>query len=156
MKKIIFLLILIFTLSGCQDEVKFNDPAFQGLKQGILWRATSFDAKKTSNGFLVFTATKGYETITIRTDQVIPHTSQFGTNIDNFAEFVNNSIEFQNKYSTGFGEGKGEIIITDYSNGTVSGSFNFIAINTDTSINSPNAINFSKGAFYGVPVVIIP
>ncbi len=156
MKKILLLLVSIFLLNSCQDELKSNNPAFQAQKQGVLWRATSYEAKLTSEGIVVLTATNGTETVTMRTFKINPHTSNFGVNGENFAEFNNKSIASQVNYSTGFSGGSGQITITEYSGGTLSGTFNFKSINTDTSLEKPDAISFSSGVFYKIPVTVIP
>ena len=156
MKKTIFLFFTLFFLISCQDEVQFNNPAFQAQKQGVLWRATSFEAKLTADGYIVLTAKNGFETVTIRTYTIAPHTSNFGTDIENFIELKNNSIGSQNTYSTGFSGGNGQITITDYSEGTLSGNFNFKAINIDTSLTQPDEVSFKSGIFYKIPVTVIP
>ena len=156
MKKILFLFLAIITLSACQDEVQLNNPAFQGQKQGVLWRATSYEAKLTSDGFVILTGINGFETLTMRTFKISPHTSNFGTDVENFAELDNKSIGFQSNYSTGFNGGSGQITITEYSNGTLSGNFNLKAVNTDTSLTAPDAVSFKNGVFYKIPVTVIP
>ncbi len=50
----------------------------------------------------------------------------------------------------------GVITITDSSNGTISGSFKFNALNTDTSLTSPDVLNFTNGAFYKIPLISMP
>jgi hypothetical protein len=40
MKKIILVLAILFSFVSCTDDVSFNDPSFQGIKNGENWRAT--------------------------------------------------------------------------------------------------------------------
>jgi Family of unknown function (DUF6252) len=156
MKKILLLLVSVFLLNSCQDELKSNNPAFQAQKQGVLWRATSYEAKLTSEGYVIITAVNGLETVTMRTFKILPHTSNFGLDVENFAELNNRSIASQANYSTGFNGGSGQITINEYSGGTLSGTFNFKAVNTDTSLEKSDVVSFRSGFFYKIPVTVIP
>ena len=56
MKKLALNILLLFAFVSCQEEVKFNNPSFQGQKDNVFWRA--IDSKATlSNNVL---AIEGY------------------------------------------------------------------------------------------------
>jgi Family of unknown function (DUF6252) len=50
----------------------------------------------------------------------------------------------------------GEITITEYANGTISGTFKLNAINLLSIGTTPDLVNFQYGKFYKIPVKIIP
>ncbi len=50
----------------------------------------------------------------------------------------------------------GEITITEYANGTVSGTFKLNAVNLLSIGTTPDLVNFQYGKFYKIPVTIIP
>jgi Family of unknown function (DUF6252) len=152
MKKILFLLLVVF-FSSCQEDVKFNAQAIQAQKDGTLWQAATFKAVLTqSNGYLVITATKGFETLTMRTNGAAPHNSTFGTDFVNYAELIDTTPNASGTFSTGIIGGSGEIKITDYSAGTITGTFKFNAIN---DILVTKSILFRNGTIYKIPVTII-
>ena len=50
----------------------------------------------------------------------------------------------------------GEVIITDNSGGTLTGTFKFNAPKTSTSTTGDDHVNFNNGAFYKIPIVPAP
>ena len=152
MKKIILSILCLIFLISCESDVKFNNPAFQGEKQGQMWNASNYEATISSNGNITIIGYKEFETVTLRTFTASPHTSAFGVNGTNFAEYENNAVGFFGNYSTGFNGGNGQIQITNFSEGTVSGNFKFNAVNTNVSLTDPDKINFKRGVFYKIPV----
>ena len=152
MKKILLLLLVLICYS-CQEDVKFNAQAVQAQKNGELWQAESFKAVLTSsNGYVVITATKGFETLTMRTNSVTPHTSTFGTDFVNYAQFIDNTPNASGTFSTGINGGSGEIKITDYSSGTLTGTFKFNAVN---DVTATKLTLFRNGTIYKIPVTIV-
>lgn len=152
MKKIV-LLLLAFAFYSCQEDVKFNDQAVQAQNDGELWQATSFKAVLTaSDGYVVITANKGFETLTMRTNSIMPHTSTFGTDFVNYAQFVDTTPNASGTFSTGINGGSGEIKVAEYSSGTLTGTFKFNAIN---EITATKIKLFRNGTFYKIPVTVI-
>ena len=49
-------MILLFAVFSCQEDVRFNNPAFQGMKDNVLWRAVQTRATVYSGGTLVIEA----------------------------------------------------------------------------------------------------
>ena len=152
MKKILFIAFLLPIIISCSNDVKFNNPAFQAERQGVLWNATNYKATLSSNGNVTIIGFREFETVTLRTNTIAPHTSLFGVNGFNFAEYNNSAVGFIGNYSTGYNGGNGQITITNYSEGTVSGNFKFNAVNTDPNLLSPDKLNFKNGVFYKIPV----
>ena len=44
MKKQFLYLFLFFAFISCADEVKFNNPSFEGQKDNVFWRAIDYKA----------------------------------------------------------------------------------------------------------------
>ena len=157
MKKIFSLIVLLVALSSCEEDVKFNNPTVQGLKDDMLWRAVQFSATKASNGALTVTATNGFETLTLKAQGTDPGTYDLGVNETNKASFVFSSPEFNTAYQTGAGIGDGQLIIsarpdeTNVAGGYITGNFRFNAYDGEG-----NAVNFRDGVFYRIPIHVMP
>lgn len=50
----------------------------------------------------------------------------------------------------------GEIIITEYSKGMISGDFKLNAVNPLSPLLAPDLVNFQYGKFYKIPVTLVP
>lgn len=65
MKKQVLYLFLFFAFISCTDEVKFNNPAFEGQKDNVFWRA--IDSKATLvNGVLTIEGFTRNEKLTLK------------------------------------------------------------------------------------------
>ncbi len=153
MKNFLFLFVIVCSSISCQEDIKFNNPAIQAQKQGVLWRANDFKATLTADGKVVIVGNRGLESISIKTFTIAPHKSILGIDALNFAEYTNKVVGSKGNYSTGFNGGDGEVVIDKYENGTLTGSFKFKAINTNIQLESPDATNFTQGVFYKIPVI---
>src|SRR5688572_24092667 len=118
MKKILSLLVLLVTFASCEEDVKFNDPAVQGLKNDELWKAAQFTATLGGDGSLTINGTNGFETLTLRTASTDPGVYELGVNNSSMASFVVNVEGVEMSYLTGTGIGDGEIEISDDVNET--------------------------------------
>ncbi|MEN9908545.1 MAG: hypothetical protein RLZZ540_1694 [Bacteroidota bacterium] len=156
MKKHFLFLIVLFTLFSCQEDVRFNNPAFQGTKDNVFWRAVQSIATVNSGGSLVIEAYTATEVVTLKTNSAAVGTYYIGTTSTSTATYVfkdpltKESITF----SSGFGVGDGQIVITEYDQvgKTISGTFKFNLENTfDNPLAGPT-LNFQYGVFYKVPV----
>jgi hypothetical protein len=231
MKKQFLIIIVLFAFISCQEDVRFNNPSLQGLKDNVLWRAVDSRATIEANGSLTI---KGYaqnEIVTLKASSVGSGTYVLGTtnqanlgscalsngaggveyktivvsgpvnkvtlssggsgyveatsvaatggtgsglkvNIKvNTSGVVNQiTISYQgNGYKAGdlitiiggngnakfvvqnVSKSNGEIVITNYDGATISGTFKFNAVNTNTG-SSNQVLNFQEGHFYKVPV----
>ncbi len=154
MKKLFCLFLVISTFTSCQEEIKFNNPSFQGIKDNVFWRAISYDATLSSSRVLTIKAYTRNEIVTLKTSTNAVNTYALGTGISNIASYeINNKMD-KIIFSTGIDYGDGEIVITNYDavNKTVSGTFKF---NVDNIGNNPlygSSINFQNGFFYQIPI----
>ncbi|MFZ0596778.1 MAG: DUF6252 family protein [Flavobacterium sp.] len=154
MKKYCCLLITVFLFASCTEDVKFNNPAFQGLKDNVFWRAQSYKAQMQTNGVFIIEGSLGFEKVTFN----IPSPSQetYILGVDNLttASYSNTLPSQSEEFTTGENRGNGQIIVTEYNveNQTISGTFKFNALNVDETDLEKTGINFTEGVFYKIPV----
>lgn len=91
MKKKLLYLIVFFSIISCQEDIKFNNPAFEGRKDNVFWRAV--DVKATLvNGSLTIDAYTQNEKLTLITNSINPGTYILGTtNQANFASYISST-----------------------------------------------------------------
>ena len=64
MKNPFLYLLLLIAFTSCSDNVKFNNPAFEGQKDNVFWRAS--DSKATlHSGWLTIEGYLGYDKLTL-------------------------------------------------------------------------------------------
>ena len=158
MKKHFLFLIVLFSLFSCQEDVKFNNPAFQGMKDNVFWRAVQTTARVNSGGALVIEAYTATEIVTLKTNSAAAATYFIGTTPTSTATYaVTDPLTKETiTFSSGFGVGNGQIVITEYDavEKTISGTFKFNLENTfDNPLAGPN-LNFQYGVFYKIPVTV--
>lgn len=102
MKRFLPLFIIAMALSSCQEDVKFNNPGFQGLKDDVFWRAN--DARAYADPVshkLTIEALTEYETITLNTANYNEGTYILGTtNTLNSATYSSNFNDVALEYAT--------------------------------------------------------
>ena len=161
MKKILSLLVLLVAFASCEEDVKFNNPAVQGLKNNELWRATSFEATKSGTTVIV-KASNDVETVTLTINAPAPESvHELGVNAVNMAAYDLSVDGIEESYKT-FGNatnGNGMIVIrraednninaTD-GQGYISGNFYFNAVNAEGAV-----VNYQEGVFYKVPITVL-
>lgn len=153
MKKILSLILLSAAFISCEEDVKFNDPAVQGIRDNELWKATDFSASRGADNSLTITADNGFESITLTTDDIVPGVYTLGEDEANKATFTLSVDGVEMFYSTGAGIGDGEITIsanpeeTNIVAGYITGFFHFNAEDEDG-----NVLNFQEGVFFRVPI----
>lgn len=160
MKKIVSLLVLLVAFASCEEDIKFNNPAVQGLKDDVKWKATTFSAKKTGNSVII-TASNDVETVELAINAPAPNSVHYlGVDGIQYATYQLKVDGIEENYSTN-NDGNGRIVIMDEKdnniNGTdgkgfISGTFYFNAYNADQS----KVVNFQKGVFYKVPLTVGP
>jgi hypothetical protein len=154
MKKQFLYLFLFITFISCSTDVKFNNPAFEGQKDNVFWRAVDAKASIGSGGSLTIQAYTRNEVLTLKTTSANPGTYFLGTSDANTASYVLTDEAGTITFSTGMGIGEGEIVITEYDaiNNTITGTFKF---NAENIYNNPLAgpiLNFQYGHFYKIAV----
>jgi hypothetical protein len=155
MKKYFLITLVFFGLLSCEDDVRFNNPSLQGLKDNVFWRGVRSKATIASDGSLLIESLIVNETISLKTAAAEPQTYFLGTSETSKAICtITNPATGLTTYTTGFGVGQGQIIITEYDaiNKTVTGTFKFSAENTNSSSQANAILNFQQGVFYKVPV----
>jgi hypothetical protein len=156
MKKIFLFSVLLLAFVSCSEDVKFNNPSFEGKKDGVFWRAVDYKATITNSG-LVIQAFSSKEVVTLKTISATPQTYPLGTS-SNIASYVFTSANVTTTYTSEdkkVSEGS-EIVIEEYDavNKTVSGTFKFNVKNLDASSLEVPTVNFQYGRFYKIPVVV--
>ena len=63
MKKYFYFLVILTVFASCEEDIKFNNPAFQTLKDNTFWRAQVYKAGTETNGFFIIEGSLGYEQI---------------------------------------------------------------------------------------------
>ena len=101
MKNFLPLFIVALFFSSCQEDVKFNNPGFQGLKDDVFWRANDARAYVSTTGKLSIEALTEYEIITLNTASANVGTYILGTtNGNNSATYSSNFNDVQLEYAT--------------------------------------------------------
>lgn len=155
MKKYFLITLVFFGLLSCEDDVRFNNPSFQGLKDNVFWRGVRSKATIASDGSLLIESLIVNETISLKTAAAEPQTYFLGTSEASKAICtVTGPATGIVTYTTGFGVGQGQIIITEYDaiNKTITGTFKFSAENTNRSSQANATVNFQQGVFYKIQV----
>jgi hypothetical protein len=100
MRKILALIALCLLTISCTEDVKFNDPGFQGLKDDYFWRAS--DARAYINdGKLTIEAYAPYEVLTLGTSSTNLGKYNLGTtNTNNFASYTSTFDGIELEYGT--------------------------------------------------------
>ena len=155
MRKLILLIAVVFTTVSCEEDVRFNNPSFQALKNDVFWRAIDSRATIASNGSLLIEAYTTNEILSIKT-----------TGSDQDFEYLLGGAVSQNGvyslkknaqvtiYRTDGTTANGRITVTEHDevNKTISGTFKFNIKNLDESDLINPIISFREGIFYKVPV----
>ena len=141
MKRFLPLFIIAIAFSSCQENVKFNTPGFQGLKDDVFWRANDARAYVSATGKLSIQALTQYETVTLNTSSANVGTYVLGTtNVDNSAT-----------YSSNFGG-----VDLEYATIAVPGPASSISlVNGGTGYSSGTSVATTGGAGSGLTVNII-
>lgn len=101
MKRFLSLILIAVAFSSCQEDVKFNDPGFQGLKDDVFWRANDTRAYINAQGRLSIEALTQYEQITLSTTSANVGTYILGTtNTNNAATYSSNFDGLELEYAT--------------------------------------------------------
>ena len=153
MKKLFLIIIVLFALISCQEDVRFNNPSLQGMKDNVFWRAIESKATLV-NGSLFIVAYTRNETLTFKLASTAKKNYFLGIDNVNTVNYVLSDPSGLISFSTGFGIGNGQVSITEYDavNNTVSGTFKFNIENTYNNSLAGSVINFQQGVFYKVPI----
>lgn len=154
MKKILFFVALALVMSSCSDDVVFNNPSVQGLKDNVFWRALKNKAVLSTDGRVVIEAVTLNENLQLH----FPSTQMQEVALDNAATAY---VIFESKatspslvFSSKVEETSGTISITEYDavNKTITGTFKFVMRKPVSVGGVAQELYFSQGVFYKVPV----
>lgn len=147
-------MLLIFIVSSCTDDVKFNNPAFQTLKNNVFWRAAGYKANTVTNGNVVIEGDLGYEKVILKIPSAAKKTYVLGIDDVSTASYSNTFPGELADFTTGTNKGSGQIVVTDYDaeSKTISGTFKFTALNKNTADTENPKVIFTEGVFYKIPV----
>jgi hypothetical protein len=101
MKRFLSLLFVAVAMTSCQEDVKFNDPGLQGLKDDVFWTANDARAYLTGNGRLSIEALTDFEVLTLSTSSPNEGTYILGTtNLNNSAAYTSSFDGVDLEYAT--------------------------------------------------------
>ena len=141
MKRFLSLFIIAVAFSSCQEDVKFNNPGFQGLKDDVFWRANDARAYVETSGKLRIEAYTQYEIITLNTTSANVGTYVLGTtNVNNSATYTSNFNDIPLEYAT---------IAVPGPTGSIS------LVNGGTGYSSGTSVATTGGAGSGLTVNIV-
>ena len=145
---------MILTFISCQEDIKFNNPSFQSIKDNVFWRAISYNATVSTSGIVTINAYTRNEIVTLITSSNAVDTYELGISNSNTATYKVTDNKIATTFSTGSDFGDGEIVITEYDflNRTISGTFKFNVDNVDNNPLYGASINFQHGFFYKIPL----
>ncbi len=132
-----------------------NTPAFQGQKNNVSWRAIDSKATLAANGSLTIVGFTRNEKLTLKMASTNLGNYFLGINNSNTVTYVlTDATSGTITFSTGFGIGEGQIVITEYDalNKTITGTFKFNAENINKNPLAGPILNFQYGVFYKIPV----
>lgn len=157
MKKYLLAVAFFVLLASCEQNIKFNNPAFQGLKDKQFWRATNFNATLNASDELQIEGSLGYEKVILNLNAIEVGTYVLGGSSAVFAEFSSSEKGKEMFYTTAAASGSGKIVVTNYDvvQQTISGTFVFYALahNTDApKYAKVDHLQFTEGVFYKVPI----
>jgi len=159
MKKSIVILALAlgFCFTGCEDDVKFNNPSFQAERNYSLWRATNSVAE-VKDGTLRIYGTDGVESLLVTIpDYGFDKTYDFGNNETNIATYTISDENVKHTYTTGYNLGGGTLTIDPIEKqvpGFISCKFKFIKVSRLDGANTKDVV-FVNGQVYRIPLRVV-
>ncbi len=161
MKKIASFLLVLFVFNSCSEEIKFNDVAFQGLKNNVLWKAFDYKAVVATNGSLTLQATYLQESLVVNLSSSSKGVYNFTPTSNPKATFLSildeETITFKTNKSTNYGvgddiiSGEGTLQITKNDGKTISGTFRLTLVNEDEE-SDLRKVDFTEGNFNNIPI----
>lgn len=101
MKRFLPLFLIVLSFVSCTEDVQFNTPGFQGLKDNVMWHSTDTRAYVSPTGTLKIEALSSYEKVTLNTASPNVGTYILGTtNINNSAAYSFKSADVDLQYAT--------------------------------------------------------
>lgn len=157
MKKLLLLFVAVASLVSCTEDITRNDPAFEGLKDGVRWRAGGSSAILGVNGDVTISGGNQFEVLTIHLPSATPGIYPLGTSDTRTVNFLISGNGVDRSYSTSTGRGDGQVQITEYNEitKTITGTFRFNAFDDEVDVpenGTDDILNFQSGFIFKVPV----
>ena len=154
MKKVLLVVVLSLFMSSCSDDVVFNNPSVQGLKNNVFWRALQSKATLAKDGTIAVEAVSLKETLTLHLSSTQVKTYVLDKSAIDYVLFTSRETTPVTALTTQNGKGTGKITITEYDaiKKTISGTFTFVIPYVATDPQESKEFYFSQGVFYKVPV----
>lgn len=164
MKKIFLFLTALVAFSSCEEDIKFNNPSLQVMKDEELLRIENPEVIQNSGGSITITGTYGFETLSLKIASKNAGTYKFGLTDSNVAYYKYDEEGLILEYSTIEGidnpdleSDLGELIIysqtypkASTTPGTISGEFKFRGkILNSNPLGNPTVF-FHQGHFYNL------
>ncbi|MBF6607674.1 MAG: hypothetical protein ITG00_02930 [Flavobacterium sp.] len=155
MKKLLIVLIAAFSVSACTEDITRNDPALQGMKDNVEWRAGGQGFALDADGSIRIEGSNQFETLIIELPSALEGTYVLGQNENAMATFIYDNGFESYTYSTGTGNpNAGEVVITDYYSvdKILTGRFRFNALLIDDNPLVAPVLNFQYGVFHNLRI----
>lgn len=154
MKKILFFVALALVMSSCSDDVVFNNPSVQGLKDNVFWRALQSKAVVSNDGTIVIEALTLKENLTLHLSSVQEKTFLLDNSAVDYVTYTSRESSPEISLTSRNGMGKGKVIVSEYDevNKTITGTFTFVITIPEAGTQEVKEFYFSQGVFYKVPV----
>lgn len=143
MVKYFLVLVCLLSIFSCSDDVSFNSPAFQGIRDTVFFKtqATRVELRETDE--VIVTGALGRQEVRLTLPSYGEGIFDLGPDNAATADFI--SIDGK-QFSTRF-EGEGQVVVERVVDCTYTGSFRFRA----ASLSDSTEVYFTKGYFYEVP-----
>ena len=154
MRKLIVCIAVIFASVSCEEDVKFNDPSFQALKNDVFWRAIDSRATLFSDGSLLIEAFTSNEVLSIRTVGIAQTTYLLEGDVTQNVVYSLKKNAEATIYRTDGATATGQVIINKYDEAgkMIAGTFKFkVKTENDSDLIQP-ILSFREGVFYNLPV----
>lgn len=154
MKKTLFFVALALVMSSCSDDVVFNNPSVQGLKDNVFWRALQSKAFVSKDGTIAIEAVTLKENLTLHLSSVQEKTYLLDNSAVDYVTYTSRESSPEISLTSKNGMGKGKVIVSEYDevNKTITGTFTFVITTPVTGTQEVKEFYFSQGVFYKVPV----
>jgi len=154
MKKVIIVFVVSLFMNSCSDDVVFNNPSVQGLKNDVFWRALQSKATLSKDGTIAIEAVTLKETLTLHLSSTQVKTYVLDTNAIDYVSYASRETSPVIALTTQSRKGTGKITITEYDaiKKTITGTFTFVIPYVTSGTQESKEFYFSQGVFYKVPV----
>lgn len=166
MKKIFFLVAVLGLFSSCGEDIQFNNPSLQVMKDDVLLRTTNPRIVLNLDGTIAIAGEYGTESLSLKIPSVTPGTYYFGVDASTVAYYKSVAPDgLVLEYSTLAGSENenesnlGELTIYEATNpkassvqGTISGEFKFRGRILNNNPFGQPSLFFHKGHFYNLTV----